>query len=202
MKRWMCLLACLLLALPAVGCGEEMDASAQWLYTQSLTLADWIGQAAGNRAYVSMYTVGETIQEKIAAVGEMDFSAPVAMTICGETEFSALLEQMDAEMTGTLSAQLHQQMERRMLCAIPSMLAGYQGAETLAALNILVMETACAAPEWMQGGMMTVLEYGGDYAVMVCFFSLDNGTVLISAMPAPQSAWEEILPETAMRYSL
>ena len=88
-----------------------------------------------------------------------------------------------------------------MLNAVPSTLAGYAGAENLAAAAILTMETACAAPEWLRGDALVLLEYGGDTAVMVCFSLLDTGVVIISAMPVSQAAAAENLPEASAQYS-
>ena len=200
MRKCVCLLLCLLLALPLGGQCEAMDDQAQWFHDQSRALAVLMGEAAQNADYTGLYASG-AIQEKATALGRMDFDAPLRLLLWQGEALDQALRQMADAADLALSPALRQQARRRMLNAVPSALAGYAGAENLAAATILTMETACAAPEWLRGDALALLEYGGDTAVMVCFFLLDTGVAVISAMPVSQAAAAENLPEASAQYS-
>lgn len=179
MKRFVSLLLILLLlAMPALA-----ETTADPLVDHAIALGGRLGELAANEAYVNAYSASDAIAEVVAAWAEGDYGMPVAIqraTLNLEAANILITELMGADSSAGLPGAAYDEFTRRLLGALPTMMNGALGAETLAAASIMTIQTAilCEACEMPT---LYILSYERGAPVTVAFQPCQDGAVLAQA---------------------
>ena len=187
MKRVILVLSFLLL-LVSFSLAEE---SGEPLLTQAIALGARIGELAGSELYISAFSASDSINEVISRWAEGDYTAPVAaMRTTLDTDsalsIASLLtaQQVDADGEGnptdSVSDTVREELARRLLNALPTMLNGSAGTETIAAASIMSIQTAFLC-EACDTPALYILTYEGGMPVAVTFQPCQDGVVTAQA---------------------
>ena len=179
MKRWFAAFMCLLLGLPFAAGAEGQE---QWLYEKSIAAADMLGRLAASDAYLSLLGLSEGLAEKAGALREVDFSAPVRVSV-----FSYRQGPFEMFFSGEKDEAVRAYARERMHAAVPNFITAQAGAEMLALSSVLTYSAAWQKPEELTEDALVYLEYGGTFAVAATFLLHENGVVTINAMVVPQT---------------
>lgn len=179
MKRFLSLLLMLsLLAVPALA-----ETTADPLAEQAIALGARLGELAASEVYVAAYSASDTIAEAVAAWAEGDYGMPAAIqrvTLDPASANILITALMGVDSSAGLSGAAYDELARRLLTALPTMINSTLGAETLAATSIMTIQTAilCEACEMPT---LYILSYERGAPVTVAFQPCQDGAVLAQA---------------------
>ena len=179
MKRAILLFLILsLCALPVLG-----ETATDPLLDQAVALARRLGELAACEDYVAAYSASPAIDKIVAVWAAGDYSSPATVqraTLEPEAILTLITALTGAAPSSGLSETAYEELSRRLLNSLPSMVNGTAGTETIAAASIMTIQTAflceaCDAPT------LYILSYAHGTPVSVTFQPYEDGAVLAQA---------------------
>lgn len=158
-------------ALTLAGCNSETDPTSE-LYAKGLEMVQSLDAMAENGEYTSLFVSSDEIGAEVSAMGQQDYSSPQAVY-----KVSSL--QLATEDTQTLSEDLKEELDTKMLLATPSMINSKLGVNTLAATSVVTATDAFLCEDLTERCIL-VFTYNGNYTPIVSFVPCEDGTVLVN----------------------
>lgn len=146
MKKIICCLLAAVMCLGLMGCSEKDESSDEQksenrnLYKSGLDVIALMQEKASSRNYLSLTKTPEEVMAPVQGFAAVDVEAPIAVYEVVMPKTENLLEYMDSdslENYNALSPQLQEEIDWRMIAAIPNDLLAKQGYLYVAAGSIL-----------------------------------------------------------------
>ena len=206
MKRFLCVLACLLLICSSALADtaprklEEDEILYTSLSERAMEMAGLFNEALHNEDYLPMLQLPSGTEEELALLRMQDFTQPWSVTIvradnalniAQADQFSALLARQEAS-----SPALAELLRQKLYASTGSILVASGGPSAIALSSALSFSDAFIRPEGMDGPCFAVMQYGGLYAFLVTFYPNVNQTVTAAAWFIPSRAADDLnLPQ-------
>ena len=164
--------------------------SADPLAEQAVALASRLGELAASEGYVAAYGASSAVGEIVAEWAKGDYGAPAAIhraTLDPDKALSLVAGLSGTDAPFGLSETAYEELSRRMLGSLASMINGTAGAETIAAASLMTVQTAMVC-ESCDAPTLYVLRYERGTPVAVTFQPCQDGAALVQtcflALPA------------------
>ncbi len=168
-------LAAMLTAVLASGCGANTTHNTVSLYGKGLEMAQLLDKMAEDDAYVQLFSQNDGLKQVIQNIGSQTYTTPKA--VYAVTDAGALFLQMaDLPKDETLQKVI----ERKTSTVWTTQINGIQGAEFLAATSILLYDESFLY-EGLQKPTTYLYTYDGAYSVAVTYIPYENGVVKATA---------------------
>lgn len=168
-------LATMLCAVLATGCGANTTQQTVSLYDKGLEMAQLLDKMAEDDAYVQLFSQNDGLKQVIQDIGSQTYTTPKA--VYAVTDAGTLLLQMaDLPKDETLQKVI----EQKTSTAWTTQINGIQGAEFLAATSILLYDESFLY-EGLQKPTTYLYTYDGGYSVAVTYIPYENGVVKATA---------------------
>ena len=189
MKRFIVLAAAAFAVFNLGGCSVNAVNENDSLYDRGMGVIERMDHMAESDAYVSLFTVEGTINDKIKSMGEGDYSSPKAVYKITVTnaELDRYL-QGDADLN--LSEELQKELRRKVIASIPTYINALNGAETLAASSIITTGDSFLSDE--SAYQIYFYLYDGEYSAAVSFAPNDEGIVNATGVFIVNEALNEV----------
>lgn len=199
MKKALAML--LALALVLGGCAL---AEGNWYVEAGQALALRMQALAADEAYIGLMTTSEEMRSINDEFAQADLSAPTHawfMAIPDADELVTCIQRLvmvegDAADLGAfdaLSEVGREELIKRLPASASTMLSARGGVRWIAFSSVITVSQAKEEPEDFRPGFL-LLEYPGDFAVLVTFGRPLPGYATASAMPVPANSLEEVQP--------
>ena len=198
MKR----LIAMALALMLCGCAL---AEGNWYVNEGLALVQRMQTLAADDAYFHLYATGnEDMNALREAFVETDLSRPAGarfMALPEDSELRSALERMallggaegDLSEINQLSDVGMEELVKRLPAVASNVLTAESGVEWVALSGVLTVSASLEAPEDFVPGYL-LMEYPGDFAVLIGFSRPLGGYLGATARPVPANCLEAVEP--------
>ena len=204
MKKFFCLLICLLMIVPSAlaGSAPRRLAENEPLYTalreRSMELAGLFNEALHSEEYLALLQLPDSLKEELSLLQMQDFTLPWDVTIVRADEAFKMEGSVREEMTALLAQQaasspaLYEMLRQRLYASTGTYLLASSGTATIALSSVLAFSDAFIRPEEMDGPCFVIMQYGGLYAFLVTFVPTANGAVIATAQFIPSRAADDL----------
>lgn len=162
------------------------------LAAKALEQAAIIQELASSAEYGLLFSTSLEIVEVLEEIGKQPFASPeqaYLIRLDMDAVYQDLTRTLPRDNLDGMLPQLEnyspgarEVLERRLGGSLPSLLAGKNGATSLAASSIVNCSTAMPAPKDFQGQATLLLLYPGQWSVISVFLPGEEDTLLVQSM--------------------